>query len=224
MLNFNYLRADKSVPQLGDSISSRILPFNLSDNNLSYSAPLAVGAYLFNEGKYKSLFPEGSAELLFLFGPGFVQKYSKIPIEVYSRKGQKDIVKGGHYFLRGKDIDIFVQAGEIGKQVKGAPGHSDIFTFDLFYKGKQFIVDPGTYSIFADPDLRSRLRSIRCHNSVYIDDMQISMILHIPNYWNGNQITMKIFSLFSIMHILNSDPVICKRTFHLNKENINLQN
>lgn len=207
---FNYLREDNSVPQLGDSISSRILPFNLIDNDLDYSAPLAVGAYLFSEGSYKSFFPQGSAELLFLFGPGFVQNYSRIPLEPIEKRS-KGFLKGGHYFLRGKEIDAFIEAGEI-------------FTFDLFYKGKQFIIDPGTYSIFADPDLRNRLRSIRYHNSVYIDDQQISEFLTHPKLleWKSNN-DEDILAVQHYAYIKLPDPVICKRTFHLNKENINFK-
>jgi hypothetical protein len=229
---FNYLREDKSVPQLGDSISSRILPFNLIDNDLNYSSPLAVGAFLFNDGNYKEVFPEGNAELLFLFGPGFIQNYSHIPLEPI-RKRSIGFAKGGHYFLRGKDIDVFVEAGEIGRRGEGAHGHSDIFTFDLFYKGKQFIVDSGTYSVFADPDLRNRLRSIRYHNSVYIDDMQISEFEGVfrikeditrPKIleWKSNN-DEDILAFQHYAYIKFPDPVICKRTFHLNKENINLK-
>jgi hypothetical protein len=229
---FNYLREDKSVPQLGDSISSRILPFNFIDNDLSYSAPLAVGAYLFKEGNFKSIFPDGSAELLFLLGPGFVNNYSQIPLEPVQKKS-KGFIKGGHYFLRAKDIDIFVEAGEIGRKGEGAPGHNDIFSFELFYKGKQFIVDPGTYSIFADPDVRNRLRSIMYHNSVYIDDMQISefeglfkikedITRPIALEWKSDN-DEDILAVQHYAYIKLTDPVICKRTFHLNKENINLK-
>jgi hypothetical protein len=148
-------------------------------------------------------------------------------------KRSKGFVKGGHYFLRGKNIDVFVEAGEIGRQGQGAPGHSDIFTFDLFYKGQQFIVDPGTYSIFADPDLRNRLRSIKYHNSVYIDDMQIFEFegvfkikedLTRPKIleWKSDN-DEDILVAQHYAYIKLPDPVICKRTFHLNKENINLK-
>jgi hypothetical protein len=207
---YNYIREDKSVPQLGDSITSRILPFNLIDIDLDYSAPLAVGAYLFGEGNYKSFFPEGTAELLFLFGPGFTQNYSRIRLE-FGEKRSKGFINGGHYFLRGKEIDAFVEAREI-------------LTFDLFYKGKQFIVNPRTYSISADPDMRNRLNSIRYHNSVYIDDMQLSKFLTRPKVleWKSDN-DEDILSVQHYAYIKLPDPVICKRTFHLNKENINLK-
>jgi hypothetical protein len=224
---YNYLRSDNSVPQLGDTISSRILPMNLSDINLDYSSPLAVGAYLFDDEKYKSVFPDGTAELIFLFGPGYIKKYSALKTELPDRRS-KGFVKGGHYFLRGKEIDIFAEVGEIGRQGTGAPGHNDIFTFNLSYKGKQFIVDSGTYSFFADPVLRTQFRSIRCHNSVFIDDKQISEFdgpfkikgdLTRPKIleWKSNN-EEDILSVQHYAYLNLSDPVICKRTFHLYKE------
>jgi hypothetical protein len=220
---FNYLRDDKSVPQIGDSITSRILNFNLIDNDLNYSSPLAVGAFLFNDGLFKTAFPGGSAELLFHFGPDFIQNYSRIPLE-FIQKRSVGFVNGGHYFLRARDIEVFVEAGEIGRQGERSHSHSGIFTFDLFYKGKQFIVDPGTYSIFADIDLRNRLRSVRYHNSVYIDDTQLSDDITRPKLleWNSNN-DEDILSVQHYAYIKFPDPVICKRTFHLNKESINLK-
>lgn len=220
---FNYLRNDKSVPQLGDSVSGRILPLNLIDNQLDYSSPLAVGAYLFNDGTYKSFFPDGSAELLFLYGPGFVQNYSKIPLEHFQKRSL-GFLRGGHYFLRAGNIDVFVQAGEVGTQGAGTHAHSDIFSFELFYKGKQFIVDSGTYSIFADHDLRLLLRSVRHHNSLDIDDVQLSKDSTRPKLleWNSNN-DEDILSVQHYAYIKFPDPVICKRTFQLNKENINLK-
>lgn len=215
-VQFQYLRADGSVPQLGDSISSRIVPFNYTDNNLSYTSPLAVGAMLFREGRYKTLFPKGTAELLFLFGHEYVNKYEKIAIEAIDKRS-KGFAKGGHYSLIGKDINIFVQAGELGKLVKTAPGHSDIFTFELFYKGEQFIIDPGTYSIFADHELRSLITSIRRHNSVYIDDIKNDLAHPKLLEWQSNN-DEDILSIQHYGFIKLPDPVICKRTFHLNKE------
>ncbi|MDR3667899.1 MAG: heparinase II/III family protein, partial [Ignavibacteriaceae bacterium] len=218
---YHYLREDKTVPQLGDSIASRILPFNLIDNDMNYSSPLSVGAYLFNDGNYKTFFPDGTAGLLFLFGPGFIQDYTKIPLE-YIPKRSIGFVIGGHYFLRGKNIDIFVEAGEIGRRGEGAPGHSDIFSFELNYHGQQFIIDPGTYSIFANPDLRNRFRSIRNHNSVYVDDMQISHTHPKILEWKSNN-DEDILSFQHFAYIKFPDPVICKRTFIFNKEILNLK-
>jgi hypothetical protein len=227
-VQYNYLRDDKSVPQAGDAISSRIITPGLIDNILDYSTPVAVGAYLFSMETYKTLFPEGTPELLLLFGPGFRDKYSAIKTEPPDKRS-KGYFKGGHYFLRSRDVEIFVDGGEIGRNGYGAPGHNDIFSFDLVYKGKQFISDPGTYSFFAHPIIRDNLRSVREHNTVFIDDMQISEFDGAFKIKGGDITRPKLLEwksnneedILAIQHyayIKLPDPVICKRTFHLFKE------
>jgi hypothetical protein len=215
-VQFQYLRSDNSVPQVGDSISSSILPFNTKYSEIDYSSPLAVGALLFNKGEYKSMFPHGTSELLFLFGTDFLQSYSVVQIELSDRRSI-GLNSGGQYFLKGKDLNVFVQGGESGTQGVGIRAHSDIFSFDLFYKESQFIIDPGTYSLFADPELHERLRSIRRHNSVYIDDLVIDLAHPKLLEWKSNN-DEDILSMQHYAYIKIPDPVICKRTFHLNKE------
>jgi len=225
---YNYLRDDKSVPQTGDTISSRIITPSLEDNFLDYSTPLAVGAYMFSSEMYKTIFPIGTPELLLLFGPGFMQKYSAINTELPDKRS-RGYFKGGHYFLRSRNAEIFAVGGEIGRHGYGAPGHNDIFSFELVYKGKLFISDPGTYSFFAHPAMRNNLRSVRGHNTVFVDDMQISEfegafkikgedITH-PKLldWKSNN-EEDILAIQHYAYINLPDPVICKRTFHLLKE------
>jgi hypothetical protein len=227
-VQYNYLREDNSVPQIGDAISSRVITPSLKDNKLDFSTPLAVGAYLFSVKMFKTLFPEGTPELLLLFGPGFREKYSSMKTEQPDKRS-KGYFKGGHYFLRSRGLEIFVDGGEIGRNGYGAPGHNDIFSFDLVYKGKQFIADPGTYSFYAHPIMRNNLRSIRSHNTVFIDDMQISDFDGAFKIKGGDITRPKVLEwksnneedILAIQHyayIKLSDPVICKRTFHLFKE------
>ena len=145
-----------------------------------------------------------------------MQKYSNIPIEATHCRSV-GLVKGGHYFLKSKDADIFIGAAENGKQGDRAPGHSDIFSFELFYKNSLFIIDPGTNSFNKDPEVYNRLRSIRRHNSVYIDDLQIDLAHPKLLEWKSNN-DEDILSVQHYAYIKLPDPVICKRTFHLNKE------
>jgi len=150
-VHFNYLREDLSVPQIGDSISGRIVPFNIEDIKMDYSFPMHIGAYLLNEGKYKYNLPEGNAELLFLFGIKYPGKYKAIT-KTTPYYESKEYEEGGHYIIRTQQVHIFIEAGEIGNKGEGAPRHNDVFTFELFYKHKQFIVDPGTYSFYSDKE------------------------------------------------------------------------
>lgn len=221
-----YLRDDFSLPQIGDSVSGRIIPFNANDRELDFSFPLPVGAYLFEEGKFKYSFPEGSAELLLLFGLQYKEKYKSInkSTPFYD---SREFDQGGHYIIRTPQMHLFIEAGEIGNRGEGAPGHNDIFSFELFYNNKEFIVDPGTYSFFSDPDIRNHLRSVRCHNSVCIDNelltkfegvFKIKEDLTKPKIleWKSDN-EEDILSIQHYAYTRFVDPVICKRTFKFMK-------
>lgn len=224
-VQYDYLRDDFSVPQIGDSITSRILPLNTASNNFDYSYPMPVAGYLYKDAKYKqSIFP--GAELILLFGAEAFKEYEDLSTTSIKNKSA-GYLNGGHYIFRNENLHLFVEAGEIGNNGRGAPGHNDTFTFELYYKKKLFIVDPGTYSIYADNELRNRLRSVKYHNTAYIDDMFLSEVdgifrikedLTKPKLleWNVND-DEEILSAQHYAYTRLPDPVICKRTFRFSK-------
>ncbi|MFO7447522.1 MAG: alginate lyase family protein [Ignavibacteriaceae bacterium] len=221
-----YLREDNSIPQIGDSISSRLVTFNLNTNNKLFSSPLAAGKFLFKDNRLKA--PEkGTAELIILFGHQAVYEYNNIITEqdLYDSNA---LQKGGHYILRNKNVHLFVEAGDIGKNGEGAPGHIDTFTFELFYKQKIIIIDPGTYSYYADVELRNFLRSVKAHNTFFIDNLQLAEFdglfkvkddLTKPKVlqWETNN-HEDILAVQHFAYARLQDPVICKRTFHFLKD------
>ncbi len=222
----DYLRDDFTVPQIGDAVTGRILPLNTPDLD-DYSYPLSVGMMMYEFDPPLKKIRTG-VELVLLFGSKAEQKYDELfksepSIESSAYK------KGGHYMLRNEDVHLFIEAGEIGNYGKGAPGHNDTFTFELLYKGKKFLVDPGTYSIYADRELRNRLRTVKYHNTAYVDDTLLSetdglfkikedLTKPILLEWKQD----KSSDLLSIQHYAYTrlpDPVICKRTFRFDKIN-----
>jgi len=222
-----YLRNDFSIPAIGDMISSRIINFTFEEDGNNFSYPMPVGAFLFKEGKFKKYSPAGTDELLFLFGSKAIEEYLSIKSAEESEISE-GFEKGGHYIFKNKDIHLFIEAGEIGRQGEGAHGHNDIFSFDLFYKGKNIISDPGTYSYYADPELRNKLRSVKYHNTICIDNeflsefdgpFKIKEDLTRPKIldWVTNE-TEDILSAQHYAYTRFVDPVIVKRTFHFIKE------
>lgn len=220
-VQYDYLRSDLSVPQIGDSITSRILPLNNPTKIADYSFPMPVGAYLFKIDKFKKN-NSPSAELSLLYGSESFAEYDKLSPMGNNNKSA-GYIQGGQFIFRNKDLHLFVEAGEIGNSGKGAPGHNDTFTFELFYKNKNFIVDSGTYSIYADHELRNRLRSVKYHNTAYVDDTFLSEFdgifrikedLTKPQLleWSVND-DAEVLSAQHYAYAKLADPVICKRTF-----------
>lgn len=82
--------------------------------------------------------------------------------------------QGGYYVLdanRGRDRELMVvfDAGRLGLSPLYAHGHADALSFWLSYCGQVFLVDPGTFTYYADEAWRSYFRSTAAHNTVRVD-------------------------------------------------------
>ncbi len=222
-----YTRSDLSVPLIGDIPASRIVPFNSDGSKPMFFYPLPIGAYIFNDGMLKSFAQNGTAELIFLFGKSGYDEYLKMETEA-PENVSTGFTKGGHYLIKDDDVHVFIEAGEIGKCGQGSPGHNDTFTFELFYKGKLLITDTGMFSFFADKELRNNQRSVKCHNSVFIDDELLSEFEDLfkikEDLTNPKLLEWKYDNsevVLSVQHFAYTrfvDPVICMRTFQFDRQ------
>jgi hypothetical protein len=219
----SYLREDNSVPIIGDNFIRRILPFSNETNNF----PLAVGCIEFNKGVYKSFFPSPIPELLFLKGKEAVEEFRRVALSEY-KKISYGYLKSGIFILRNEDIHIAVDAADIGSGRRKTTGHNDILSFELFFKGKPVIVDPGTYSLYSDPAIRKQQRSVKNHNSLFIDDEEPVVLEGIQNIkedltkpkvteWHSDEYE-DILSVQHYAYARFADPVIIKRIFRFRKE------
>lgn len=218
-----YLRKNDTVPAIGDDLNFRLAPFN---HNKSNSDVLAIGAVLFNDYRLKIAAQSLSAEMLFLYGVKTAEEFSSMAVSATEIKST-GFLTGGHFIFRKENVEIFIEAGEIGNRGRGAPGHNDTFTYELYYKNHPIIVDPGTYSFYADPILRNQLRSVKRHNTFYIDNKLLAEFegsFKIKDDFTKPKIldwqTSEVEDLLSVQHYAYTrlfDPVIIKRAFHFQK-------
>lgn len=219
----NFRESSTKFPNLGDNIISPIL-FDYKSYNYDL---IASGAYLFKEREFKYFSNDIPIESLLLFGDNVIDNWKLLQVDT-PVVGSKGFTDGGNYFLTKKDISLFVKAGGIGYNSGGAPSHNDTFTFELIYKDTPFFVDAGTYSFYADKELRNQLRSVFNHNTFYVDNEQLAEfdgIFKIKNdltkpkllEWKSNN-DEDILSVQHYAYVRLPDPVISKRTFHLFKE------
>jgi len=219
-----YLRKNGTLPAIGDDLNFTLAPFNQSKSN---SDVLAIGAVLFSDAGLKIEGQNLTAEVLFLYGIKSAEVYYSLPVFETEIKSI-GFLSGGHFISRKENVEIFIEAGEIGNKGGGAPGHNDTFTFELYYKNKPIIVDPGTYSFYADPILRNQLRSVKRHNTFYIDNKLLAEFegsFKIKEDFTKPKIldwqTSETEDLLSVQHHAYArlfDPVIIKRTFHFQKD------
>ena len=79
----------------------------------------------------------------------------------------------GFYVIKESGFYLAIKGGKIGPDNIPAHAHSDIFSYELSYKGQRFIVDSGNYNYEAG-DIRNYCRSTRAHNTVMIENIDQS--------------------------------------------------
>ena len=223
-----YVREDGSVPHLGDETLGAILPAGNKGNRLDVSHLMTSFALLFNNAEAAGKFFSPGLSHYLYFDAAQINKVREQKTETFQQTsfGFRD---GGNYILRDyTDVNIFIKIAGIGRNGQGAPGHNDTFTFELFYKNTPFIVDSGTYSLFANPELRNTLRSVISHNTPYVDDTRLVEMVGIDgvksDFTSPKVLAWKstadedILSVQHYAYVRLHDPVICKRTFHFSKE------
>ncbi|MFA4924138.1 MAG: alginate lyase family protein, partial [Ignavibacteriaceae bacterium] len=222
-----YKRKDGALPNVGDAHTSPVLPFYSSTLSQYADELLSVGAFLFNDEKLKPRIAAFPFSLFFLYGAKAVTMFQAMNsgAELTTSYG---FTKGGHFIFRTKETDMFVRASEIGKHGFGAPGHNDTFSFELLYKNKLFFVDSGSYSFYADKDLRNKLRSVFAHNTFSIDNTQLANFNGLFNikedltkpkiidWLTDNEEDILTAQHFAYVRL--PDPVISKRGFYFLKE------
>lgn len=218
---------NNSIPNIGDTITSPILVFNQNKYKINPKEFIAVGAYIFADEELSSFNEDMPIDLLIYFGKKVLNKN----VLIYSNKKNENSIgfnEGMFYILKRNDLNFFIRAGEIGYRGKGAPGHNDTFTFEMFYKNQLFFVDSGTYSFYADKELRNKLRTVESHNTFYVDEMKLAELIGLFDIkeditkpkileWTTND-EEDILSVQHYAYIRLTDPVICRRTFHFQKD------
>lgn len=96
------------------------------------------------------------------------------PIQPALQPPPRAYSQGGYYALdanRGDDREmvVVVDVGAFGLPPLYAHGHADALSFWLSYREQAFLVDPGTFSYYADEAWRSYFRSTAAHNTIRVD-------------------------------------------------------
>ena len=72
----------------------------------------------------------------------------------------------GVYILRWKDVYLAIRCGPIGQNGHGGHAHNDNLSFELNIKGRDFIVDGGSYLYTPSPEMRNGFRSTVAHSTL----------------------------------------------------------
>ncbi len=98
------------------------------------------------------------------------------PQKIWPEKKSILFSKGQIAILRSKNIYCAISGRPNGQNGNGGHCHNDIGSFELNAYGKDFFIDPGTYTYTADLDSRNLFRSTKMHNTVMVDSEEQNRI------------------------------------------------
>jgi hypothetical protein len=152
-------------PMFGDGDSGQVV--SLPETTAERLRSL-IGIRQFREGAAS---PDLRSTLL-LWG----QTPKEVPIgpTLSSGKSLQQFPDGGYYVLatdRGGENEIVIvfDAGPLGLAPLNAHGHADALSFWLSYGGREFLIDPGTFTYYSSAQWRSYFRGTSAHNTLRVD-------------------------------------------------------
>jgi hypothetical protein len=160
----DYLRPDGTAPQVGDADNGRLHPLAGRDVSDHRYLPLVI-AEVYGEDDLQIV--EGDPEALWWVS-AIPRKKADLQRESASYSAN------GFTILRTEDAHVFISAGTVGMHGLGSHSHNDILSFEYWWRGCAWIVDPGTYVYTPDPESRNLFRSTASHNTVRVDGKEIN--------------------------------------------------
>lgn len=148
------------LPTYGPNDGALILPLNNCDSR-DYR-PVIQAIHYLNSGQ--RCYPDGpwDEDLLWLFGPAAVAA----PVASVPRPPLQ-AASGGYYTLRSDNGFAFMRCATF----RHRPGHADMLHLDLWWRGQNIALDPGTYSYNAPAPWNNALAQTAYHNTVTVDGL-----------------------------------------------------
>ena len=147
-----------SVPVFGQYDGSLILPLNAC--NFQDFRP--VIQLVFCVTQERRIYPDGpwNEDLVWLARHRLVQKPAEAPT-----RSDWTASSSGYTLLRNTSGFVFARCGQFAHR----PSHADQLHVDVWWKGQNIALDPGTYSYNATSPWNNPLAETRYHNTVTVD-------------------------------------------------------
>lgn len=172
---------DKSgnVPMIGDADDAHMIRLDHGESHDVYRSLLASCAVIFKRPDFKHIAGQFDDTNRWLFGSAGLAVWDAIP-DCSSITRRTSFPEGGYYvfgsdFGADNEIKGLVDCGPIGYPSIAAHGHADSLSICLSIGGEPCLIDPGTYSYWADLQWRDYFRGTSAHNTLRIDGLDQSV-------------------------------------------------
>lgn len=220
---------NNSIPQIGDSDDGKTIVLSETKNN-TVQALLATAAVLFNRVDFKAKAKDFDEMSFWLLGKSGKAIFNTMGCTSESTDKSAKFDEGGYYILHMNEptcAKLICDCGSLGFGTIAAHGHADSLSFILYVHGREFFIDPGTYTFEDKNPYRDYFRSTTAHNTVVVDGQDQSQMAgpflwtHKANSfieeWISNEHRDKITGRHDGYHRLQ-DPVTHRRAIELDKD------
>jgi hypothetical protein len=154
---------DGMLPLIGDDDGGRL--FHPYGERAGFGrATMATCAMLFDRPEWVRAFDDLYEQAAWWLGAGVLRARTLPPGPRVSRffpdSGVAVMVAG--------DVQLVIKAGPFGEG-SGGHSHADVLSLTARARGREILIDPGTFTYVADPAERDRFRGSAAHNTVRID-------------------------------------------------------
>ena len=209
-------------PSIGDDDGGRL--FDPRRNRAEHMLdPLVTGSVLYRRGDFKSLVGAPREETFWLLGLKGLAEFDSLP-SVEPSGASTALLDSGIFLLAEEESQqLVIDAGPLGAG-NGGHGHADALSVWLIRKGRNLLIDSGTFEYVGESGERARFRGTGAHNTMQVDGQDQGDVTG-PFSWQNpprvnveHWITGHRFNLFQGSHdgySRLSSPVIHRRwVFH----------
>jgi hypothetical protein len=168
-----------NVPMIGDADDGFVVGLSQEPGFCPYKSLLASGAILFGRPDFAAKSGGLDDKTRILLGDNWRGIPSLRVGGACDNRG-RHFPEGGYYILgegldTSNEIRLLVDCGPLGHLSIAAHGHADALAVYLSVAGREFLIDPGTYTYHGKPEWRAYFRGTRAHNTVTLDGQDQSV-------------------------------------------------
>ena len=166
------------VPMFGDSDDGFVARLSQEPDFSSFRSLLATGGVLFGRADFIAKAGACDDKTKWLLGERSESAWRE-PVSP-PPPPRTEFATGGYYILgcafgTAAEIRLVADAGPLGYGMLAAHGHADALSFTLSVGGREFFVDPGTYTYRYDTPWRAYFRGTSAHNTIRVDGQDQSL-------------------------------------------------
>lgn len=168
-----YLKPDGTAPMIGDSDDGRLIGFK-ERPAADHAYLMSIAAVLLENESFKQS-SRLDEEALWWFGEEGREAFESLPASEDGPRS-RDFSDAQIFIQRAGDLYAIVDCGDHGARGHGSHAHSDALSIEVFAFGRTFLRDPGTFVYTGSNYWRNLFRSTAYHNTVRVDEKEISPI------------------------------------------------